>query len=78
MSRILKICGKTSDMFSATLEVDGKDAGEYDGYVPNFFPEDHYGDCIQLHIDIDTGAIVNWKKPTKKDLAEMFDPEKND
>jgi hypothetical protein len=76
MSRILKICGKTSDSFSATLEVDGKDAGEYVGYVPSFFPGEHYGDYIQLHIDIDTGEIVNWKKPTKKELTEMFDAKK--
>ena len=78
MSRVLKICGKTSDMFSATLEVDGKNAGEYEGYVPKFFPGDHYGDYIQLHIDVDTGVIVNWRVPTKKSLTEMFDSKKDD
>ena len=69
--RILKICGKTSDMFNSTLEVDGKVVGEYDGYVPDFFPGQHYGDYILLHIDVDTGVIVNWCKPTKEDLKQV-------
>lgn len=68
MARILKICVKCSDMFSATLEEDGKETAEYSGYVPSFFPEEHYGDYVELDIDIDTGMIVNWKKPTKAEL----------
>ena len=68
MARILKICLKVSDGFNGILEEDGKTTGEYDGYVPSFFPEEHYGDYVELDIDIDTGKIVNWKKPTKKDV----------
>ncbi len=75
--RILKICGKTSDMFSSTLEVNGVQVGAYDGYVPRFFPGQHYGDYIQLHIDVDTGNIVNWVKPTKEELAQVC-PVKDD
>ena len=55
-------------MFSATLTADGKTTA-YCGYVPDFFPDEHYGDYVQLKIDIDTGQIIDWKKPTQKDLA---------
>ncbi len=63
---------KCSDMFNATLvQNDGKFIGEYDGYVPKFFPGEHYGDYVQFDIDTETGRILNWKPPTKKDL-EIF------
>lgn len=66
--RILTICAKCSNMFSADLEENGEHK-HYDGYVPDFFPEEHCGDYVELKIDIDTGIILNWKKPSKKDLA---------
>ena len=66
--RVISISAKCSDMFSASLIVDGNRVGEYDGYVPNFFPEDHFGDYVELRIDVDSGQILNWKKPTIKDL----------
>lgn len=68
MKRILHICAKCSDMFSANLSENGE-IKTYDGYVPNFFPEEHYGDYVELKIDIDTGMILNWKKPNEKDLS---------
>ena len=55
-------------MFSASLTIDGK-VKMYEGYVPDFFPAEHYGDYIMMDIDADTGQILNWKKPTQKDLA---------
>lgn len=67
------ISAKCSDMFHATLRKDGKQIGEYDGYVPDFMPGQHYGDYVQLEIDTDTGLIVNWKKPTKEQLAIFED-----
>lgn len=67
----IHISVKCSDMFTANLIVDGKLAGTYDGYVPKFFPGNHFGDYVELEIDVNTGQIVNWKKPTKKDL-EIF------
>lgn len=69
--RKLTICAKCSDMFSASLRENGEMPKSYEGYVPDFFPENHFGDYIELEIDIDTGMILNWKKPTKKDL-EIF------
>ena len=59
-------------MFSASLVEGGKQTGVYDGYVPKFFPGNHFGDYVILHIDIETGKIVNWKKPTEKQLEEIF------
>ena len=56
-------------MFSATLIVDGKRVGEYDGYVPLFLQNDCGGeDYIEMRIDVDTGKILNWTRPTKADL----------
>lgn len=71
MARILKVCAKCSDGFAATLEEDGKQTAEHEGYVPKFFPEEHYGDYVELDIDIDTGMILNWKKPTKEELKQL-------
>lgn len=66
---ILKIRAKCSDMFSATLtdEKTGIRKG-YDGYVPSFFPGEHYGDYVMLTIDVDTGKILDWNKPTQANL----------
>jgi hypothetical protein len=71
---IIKICGKTSDLFSANLiGNDGLPKGEpYDGYVPEFMPGDHYGDYVMMDIDVATGHILNWKTPTSKQLAKTF------
>lgn len=66
--KTLKICAKCSDLFSASLE-DGDSVKNYEGYVPDFFPEEHWGDYVEFNIDIETGKILNWKKPTKADLA---------
>ena len=42
-------------------------------YVPGFFPGEHYGDYLDLVIDIDTGVIVNWKKPSAQDVQEWIE-----
>jgi len=70
--RILSILAKCSDLFSATLRVDGKVVGNYDGYVPRFMPGEHYGDYVTLDINVDTGEILNWRKPKKSELDEIF------
>ncbi len=69
--RIIQVCGKTSDLCSARLMVDGEEVADHDGYVPDFFPGEHFGDYLMFDIDIDTGVILNWKKPTTKQLAEF-------
>ena len=70
--RVLSVTAKCSDMFSASLQGNPAD---YDGYVPAWFPSTaatHYGDYIELKIDIDTGKILNWRTPTKEHLDETF------
>jgi hypothetical protein len=69
--KVITISAKCSDLFWSRLTVDGTIKGEYEGYVPDFFPDEHYGDYVILDIDADTGQILNWKKPTAKDL-EIF------
>jgi hypothetical protein len=71
--RTIKICAKCSDLFTANLTEDGKQVGEdYNGYVPDFFPGEHYGDYVILDIDINTGKIRNWKMPTETQLQKTF------
>ena len=70
--KTISISAKCSDLFSACLlDDEGKVVKEYEGYVPDFFPEEHYGDYVQLDIDIKTGTITNWKVPTKKQLDSL-------
>lgn len=69
--KTITIQAKCSDLFNAQLREGSELKGEYDGYVPDFFPGQHYGDYVQLDIDIETGQILNWKTPTKKQL-EIF------
>jgi len=65
----LKVC----DRFCASFE-NNKNGSivEYEGYVPSFMPEDHYGDYVELKIDLETGKILNWKKPTKEQLEKII------
>lgn len=55
-------------MFTACLIENGESLGEYDGYVPDFFPNNHCGDYVELDIDVKTGKILNWNVPTKNQL----------
>lgn len=69
---VISINAKCSDLFSATLTNGGKVVGEYDGYVPDFMPGEHYGDYVELEIDVATGRILNWKVPHKGVLEKVF------
>jgi hypothetical protein len=74
--KVIEIVGKTSDMCHVTFKTaDGVKVGERDGYVPDFMPGQHFGDYIQLDIDIETGQILNWVKPTQKELKGSIDVE---
>lgn len=58
----LSVCAKVSDNYSHTIyTASGKVYRQYDGYVPNFFPGEHFGDYLLLDIDPYTGRILNWK-----------------
>ena len=64
---------KVRDEFFCTLQ-DNKGTGvsEYSGYVPTFFPGQHYGEYLMLDIDLETGQILNWKKPSKEDIESLI------
>ena len=72
--KTISISAKCSDLFGAFLYDGDNLIGEYDGYVPDFMPGQHHGDYVQLEIDIATGKILNWKKPTAEDL-KIFEKE---
>lgn len=65
----LRIYTKVCDGFSASLhDQDGQKIADHEGYVPKMMPGEHYGDYVILNIDIDTGQITNWKKPSVADV----------
>ena len=71
-AKTLIVTAKCSDCFCATLlDIDEKEITNYNGYVPDFFPGKHFGDYVELNIDIETGMIKNWTKPTQEAL-EFF------
>ena len=72
-AKTLKLCLKVRDCFCAALMSEsGKQLKDYEGYVPNFMPGEHYGDYVDLEIDIDTGQILNWKKPTPEQIEKFI------
>jgi desulfoferrodoxin (superoxide reductase-like protein) len=72
----LRIYSKICDGFTASLhDQDGAEIKDYEGYVPHIMPGEHYGDYIILNIDIDTGQITNWVKPSKKEIEEFIELE---
>lgn len=74
--KTMEICCKVSDRFTYALkDADGVQVFDQDdGYVPDFMPGRHHGDYIILTIDIDTGMVTNWEKPTAEQLEEAINP----
>lgn len=77
-AKTLSLYCKICDCFTATLkDADGVELKDYDGYVPTIMPGkadggSHYGDYLILDIDIDTGMITNWKKPSAEDIEKFI------
>lgn len=70
--KTLKLHLKVCDSFYASLVDDkGGEVFDYEGYVPKFMPGEHYGDYVYLDIDLETGQITNWKKPTSEQLEQF-------
>lgn len=69
INRIL-ITTKCSDEFSADFKNGERTVAEYTGYVPDFMPKECEGDYIWLDIDLNTGTILNWKRPSVKSIEE--------
>lgn len=78
--KTLKVHLKVSDRFTASLETStGTQIFEQDdGYVPGFMPGEHYGDYVILDIDIDTGQITNWNKPSAQQIEEWISGEEEE
>ena len=76
----LRIYSKICDNFTASIhDQDGAQIGEdYEGYVPEFMPGEHYGDYLILNIDMDTGQILNWKKPDQEQIEKFINGESED
>ena len=71
--KTIKLCAKTVDRCAIKyLDENGEFVGERDDYVPDYFPEEHYGDYVEFDIDVATGQILNWKKPTQKQLKDSI------
>lgn len=70
----LRMFVKCCDRFTAGIfdQFGEEIASQDDGYVPDFMPDDHYGDYIILNIDIDTGFVTNWKKPSAEQIQEFI------
>ena len=75
-AKTLRIHCKVSDRF--TYAIYNENAEEIhcqdDGYVPDFMPGEHYGDYVILDIDLDTGVVTNWKKPTAAQIEAAIKP----
>jgi hypothetical protein len=77
-AKVLKIYMKVRDEFSANLmDQDDEVLKEYEGYVPEFMPGDHHGDYLILDIDIESGEILNWKKPSEDQIQKFVNGDDN-
>lgn len=71
-AKVFKMCAKCSDCCGGDLiDKDGMVLKQHDGYVPGFFPGGG-GDYVELDIDIDTGQILNWRKPSAEQIEEFI------
>ena len=67
----ISISAKCSDMFFASICKDGAgQIGEYDGYVPECFGPNGYGDYVKLEVNVETGQIVGWDAEAAKEFVE--------
>lgn len=77
--KYLRMYLKIRDEMSFTLHDENNvQLGEYEGYVPNDIIPGEFGDYMDLKIDLDTGQIVNWFKPSSSALAAIINGEEID
>jgi hypothetical protein len=70
-AKVASVTAKCSDSCHVVLMDDkGGVIAEHAGYVPDFMPGEHFGDYVEIDIDLETGRILNWKKPTAAQLAK--------
>jgi hypothetical protein len=70
----ITISAKCSDLcYVQLLDKDDRLLAQRDGYVPKFMPEngpENGGDYVVLDIDLETGIILNWKRPSKQSIEQ--------
>ena len=65
------INAKCSDLcFAQLADAEGRVLAEHNGYVPALMPGEHCGDYVELEIDLETGTILNWVRPSKVVIEE--------
>ena len=69
MSRVVKIHAKMHDLGDSEYWEDGKKIHEQERFVDI---NDNVGAYIDMEIDIDTGQILNWKKPDEDSISDMI------
>ena len=76
-AKTLRLYCKVSDRFAYAIDDAQGDEiySQDDGYVPDFMPGEHYGDYVILDIDLDTGVVTNWKKPTAAQIEAAINPQ---
>lgn len=76
-AKTISVYCKVCDNFTASiLDQNGETIYEQDdGYVWTFMPGEHFGDYLILNIDIDTGTITNWKKPSAEEIQSLINGE---
>ena len=67
--RALSITCKVSDQCHLEFIEENGHVENYQGYVPDFFPEEHYGDYIILQITAE-GKVKGWQ-PTDKQINRL-------
>lgn len=72
-AKTIKFTAKCSDCFGGSIhDQDGKQIGkDHDGYVPDFFPGNHYGDYVEMEVELETGRILNWTPPTAEQIEKF-------
>lgn len=64
----LRVTAKSNDTnYVEVFDDDGNVVAEKDGYFPEGLGLGG-GDYVEFEIDIDTGQILNWKRPTDEAL----------
>jgi hypothetical protein len=73
MVRFLHITAKCKDCcFVQARDSEGEAVGESNGYVPYELLPHSGGDHVRLLIDVETGQIIDWKKPSLRELSDSL------
>ena len=70
LRKSISFYAKCSDRFGCSIKEDGEAVGRYEGYPPAFLGDPHR-DGINLEINIETGQILNWKKPSEEEISRL-------